>query len=279
MGRIEDALNKLRKAGRSGAVPPTRLATVVPQQHDYAGRRVVVDVAELMANGLLAPGAAEHRLDEQYRVIKRPLLRNASPDHVPPIPRGNLLMVASALAGEGKTFTSVNLCLSIARERDWEIVLIDADCSKRHLTHLFAAEKERGLVDLLRDTSLTFDSVVMPTDVPGLSLMPAGSPDEQSSELLASNRMDELCAALAEGGAGRMIVFDSSPLLLTTEAVALAQHVGQIALVVRANETPHEAVLAAIDRLDPSKAIGCILNQAYGSESGLKYGDDFAYGD
>jgi Mrp family chromosome partitioning ATPase len=76
-----------------------------------------------------------------------------------------------------------------------------------------------------------------------------------------------------------MIVFDSSPLLLTTEAVALAHHVGQIALVVRANDTPPHAVLAAIDRLDPGKAIACILNQTYGSESGVKYGDNYAYGD
>jgi Mrp family chromosome partitioning ATPase len=146
------------------------------------------------------------------------------------------------------------------------------------LTRLFSAEEERGLIDLLRDPSLTFDSVVMPTDVPGLSIVSAGTRDAQASELLASKRMDDLCAALA-ASAGRMIVFDSSPLLLTTEAVALAHHVGQVAMIVRANETPREAVLAAIERLDPDKAISCILNQAYGSETGTEYGDYGGYGD
>jgi exopolysaccharide/PEP-CTERM locus tyrosine autokinase len=285
VGRIEDALHKIQNAGRRpgseatrAAAPETRLASVVAREHEYTGKRIVVDVAELAKNGLLAPGPDERRLAEQYRVIKRPLVRNASAARDPPLPRGNLLMVASALAGEGKTFTCVNLCLSIARERDWDVVLVDADCSKPHLTRLFAAEQERGLIDLLRDPSLRFESVVMPTDVPGLSLLPAGTRDEHASELLASKRMDELCASLA-AAAGRIIVFDSSPLLLTSEAGAVAMEVGQIVVVVRANETPRGAVLAALEKLDSSKAVACILNQGYGSLPGLEYGGYGDYGD
>jgi exopolysaccharide/PEP-CTERM locus tyrosine autokinase len=279
MGRIEDALQKLQSAGRRpgadtgrAAAPASRLASVIPQEREYTGKRIIVDVAELAKSGLLAPGPDERRLAEQYRVIKRPLLRNASADRDPRLPRGNLLMVASALAGEGKTFTCVNLCLSIARERDWDVVLVDGDCSKPHLTRLFAAEQEPGLIDLLRDSTLSFDSLVMATDVPGLSLLPAGPRDEHASELLASKRMEDLCTSLAEG-AGRVIVFDSSPLLLTSEAAVLAQQVGQIVVVVRANETPQQAVLAAIEKLDASKAIACILNQSDGSRAGSEYGD------
>jgi exopolysaccharide/PEP-CTERM locus tyrosine autokinase len=284
MGRIEDALQKIQNAGRRPGgeaghanAPAGRLASVVAHEHEYTGKRVVVDVAELAKNGLLAPGPDERRLAEQYRVIKRPLLRNASASRDPPLPRANLLMVASALAGEGKTFTCVNLSLSIARERDWDVVLVDADCSKPHLTRLFAAEQERGLIDLLRDPSLSFDSIVMRTDVAGLSLVPVGGRDEHASELLASKRMDDLCAELAKAS-GRMVVFDSSPLLLTTEAAALALHVGQIAVVVRANATPQQAVLAALGKLDSSKAIACVLNQTYGSDSGIEYGDYSGYG-
>jgi Mrp family chromosome partitioning ATPase len=154
---------------------------------------------------------------------------------------------------------------------DWSVVLVDADCSKPHLTRLFSAEQEPGLVDLLRDTSLNFNSLVMPTDIPGVSLLPAGSSDVHASELLASQRMGDLCEALA-AEPGRIVIFDSSPLLLTSEAVALAAHVGQVALVVRANATPQQAVLAAVDRLDPAKAIACVLNQSYGAELGQNYG-------
>jgi protein-tyrosine kinase len=270
MGRIEDALYKLqarsREAGKSSPPAPTaRLGALVPHEHTYGGSRIAIDSAQLRANGLLAPDSEERRLAEQYRTIKRPLLRNAVPNVQPPVPRGNLVMVASALSGEGKTFTCVNLCLSIARERDWDVVLVDGDCSKPHLTRLFAAENRPGLIDLLRDPALEFDDLVMPTDVPGFSILPAGARDSHASELLASKRMEELCDALASKTTARMIVFDSSPLLLTTEAAELAAHVGQVLVIVHANETPKQAVIAALEKLDESKAIGCVLNQAWGS--------------
>ena len=269
MSRIEDALKKLRVQGErpvvSPTTPSTRLGTIAPRAHAYAGHQIVINTEQLRTSGLLAPDAEERRLAEQYRTIKRPLLRNADPNLDPPIDRGNLIMVGSALANEGKTFTCVNLCLSIARERDWSVVLVDADCSKPHLTRLFGAESERGLTDLLRDHALSFESLVMPTDVPGLSLLPAGTPDSHASELLASKRMDEICSRLSTDSVGRMIVFDSSPLLLTTEAPVLASKVGQVVVVVRANETPQQAVLAALEKLDHSKAIGCVLNQSWGT--------------
>jgi protein-tyrosine kinase len=287
MGRIEDALHKLQsRTSRRAATPLIRPARA-PRVHAYAGRPITVDSARLNANGLLAPDAEQPRLADQYRAIKRPLLRNAAPGRDPPLARANLLMIGSALSGEGKTFTCANLCLSIARERDWSVVLVDGDCAKPHLTRLFGAEGQPGLVDLLRDPTLSFDALVMPTDVPGLSLLPAGSHDPQASELLASKRMDDLCEALAADDAGRMIVFDSSPLLLTTEAVALAAHVGQIALVVRADETLQQAVLAALEKLDHDKAIACILNrhaeagdqsEGYGYGYGYGYGDGYGYG-
>ncbi len=287
MGRIEEALQKLQKAATASAQARAstslsssggRLATVVRHSGEYGGKHIQFDTAQLTANGLLAPDVEGRRLAEQYRVIKRPLLRNAEPGHEPAVRRGNLVMVGSALAGEGKTFTCVNLCLSIAREKDWSVVLVDADCSKPHLTRLLSAENEPGLTDLLRDPALSFDSVVMTTDIRGLYFLPTGAHDPHASELLASRRMDELCDALAFE-AGRVIVFDSSPLLLTSEAVVLASKVGQIALVVRANDTPQQAVLAAVEKIDPSTAVACILNQSYGSKLGLEYGDYHAYGE
>jgi receptor protein-tyrosine kinase len=118
----------------------------------------------------------------------------------------------------------------------------------------------------------------MPTNIPRLSLLPAGSRDVHAAELLASRRMDDLCDELA-GDRGRIIVFDSSPLLLTTESVVLASKVGQVVLVVRANSTPRQAVLAAVEKLDLNKAVTCILSQTYGSAVGLAYGDYGEYGD
>lgn len=266
MTRIEEALQKLQARSQRPAVDPSaapRLATVVAGEHSYGGNRIVVDTAQLRANGLLAPDAEERLLAEQYRTIKRPLLRNAAANAEPPLPRGNLVAVVSALPGEGKTFTCLNLCFSIARERDWSVVLVDADCSKPHLTRMFSAEGQPGLIDFLRDPARSFDSLVMPSDVPGFSFLPAGSRDQHASELLASKRMDELCTELAADRVGRVVVFDSGPLLLTTEGAVTASSVGQIVFVVKANETPQSAVMAALDKLDPAKAIGCVLNQSW----------------
>jgi exopolysaccharide/PEP-CTERM locus tyrosine autokinase len=280
MTRIEDALQKLQaRSQRPAASPGTpRLATVVPRQHAYGGSSIVVDPAQVRANGLLAPDAEERQLAEQYRTIKRSLLRNAAANVEPPIPNGNLVAVVSALPAEGKTFTCLNLCLSIARERDWSVVLVDADCSKPHLTRMFSAEGQPGLIDLLQDPAKTFDSLVMPTDVPGLSLLPAGAHDRHAAELLASKRMDEICAELASDASGRIVVFDSSPLLRTTESAVLASKVGQIVLVVQANRTPQDAVLASLEKLDPAKAIGCVLNQNWANQESAEGYGYYGYG-
>jgi Mrp family chromosome partitioning ATPase len=186
-------------------------------------------------------------------------------------------MIASALSGEGKTFTCMNLCLSIAREKDWDVVLVDGDCTKPHLTKLFGAEDELGLLDLLRDPALRFDSLVMPTNLPGFSFLPAGKADEQAAELLASARMSGLCTELSSGERHRVIVFDSAPLLLTAESTALASQVGQIVLVVHANRTPQHAVLQARDKLDESKAISVLLNQGDADRHLGTYGGYHSY--
>jgi protein-tyrosine kinase len=287
MAKIEEALAKLQRAAAASRAPPAPklpIARVVepvpgapPAEHTYGGKHIEVDAAALRTQGLLAPDSYTRRLADEYRVIKRPLLRNASRTQEPLLPRGNLLMVGSAVAGEGKTFTCLNLCLSIAREKDWTVVLVDADCSKPHLTRLFGAEEQPGLLELLRDPSLTFEQLVMPTNVPGLALLPAGKRDEHAAELLASERMAALCGALAEADSQRMVVFDSSPLLLTTEAPVLASHMGQIVMVVQANRTPQQAVLSALEKLDRSKAINLILNRDDSGQAALGYG--YGYGD
>jgi protein-tyrosine kinase len=285
MSKIQEALQQMQAISKRRATAPKttapekRLATVVPREHGYGGHRIVVDHSQLRANGLLAPGADKRRLAEQYRAIKRPLLGNADPSLNSVLPLGNVVMVASALSGEGKTFTSVNLCLSIARERDWSVVLVDADSAKPHLTRLFSAEREPGFMDLLCDPGLSFEDLVMPTDIPGLSLLPAGAHDADASELLASRRMKELCLKLSSGDSGRMVVFDSSPLLQTTEAIALASQVGQVLMVVRADSTVQQSVLAALEKLDPEKAINCVLNQTSGADLSESYGYYGNYGE
>lgn len=248
---------------------------------DLAGsdRIVRVNRDKLREAGLLAPEEEERQLVDQYRHIKRPLIAHAFGKRATKIDEGHLIMVASALAGEGKTFTCINLALSMARERDVTVLLVDADVAKPHISRLFGADSEPGLLDVL-DEPERYDhrSVVMETDVPGLALMPAGATRPHASELLASDRMETLVARLGEDDPDRLVVFDSPPLLQTSEARILASVVGQVALVVRAGVTPQHVVLDAVGSLHEDKAVNLILNQArYASSEGY-YGGYHAYG-
>jgi exopolysaccharide/PEP-CTERM locus tyrosine autokinase len=239
-------------------------------------KMVRVDRQGLRAQELLPPEHHERALADQYRQIKRPLIANATGRGTEKLRNGQLIMMASAMPGEGKTFTSINLALSMAMEKDISVVLIDADVAKPHVSRIFGVENEPGLMDVLRDESLDLDSVTLPTDVPGLLIVPAGRRTEGATELLASQRMDLVMRQMAESNPMQIALLDSPPLLLTSESRAVAQVVGQVVLVVRAGFTPQQAVLDAISYVGEGKTMGLVLNQSTaGGTSGYYYG----YGD
>jgi len=228
-------------------------------------RTVHFDAPALRAAGLFPPEHQDRLLAQQYRQIKRPLIASAVGRGTLALPNGHLIMVASALPGEGKTFTSINLALSIAREKDMSVLLIDADLPKPHISRVLGLSDEPGLLDVLRDPNLDPERVILQTDVPGLLVMPAGSRSENATELLASTRMEHVARALAAHDTRRIVLFDSPPLMLTTESQALAQVVGQIALVVRAGHTPQRVLLDALDSLRERAPVSFILNQSTSS--------------
>ncbi len=143
-----------------------------------------IDRDALRQAELLPPASQERQLAGEYRQIKRPLIANALGRGVPKLPNGHRIMIASAMPGDGKTFTSINLALSFALEKDLSVVLVDADVAKAHLSRTFGVHNELGLMDLLRDEKLDVESVILPTDVPGLSILPAGKAHETANELL-----------------------------------------------------------------------------------------------
>lgn len=256
---------------------------------DNGARRVLVEIdrAALRQAGLMPPEEEESRLVDEFRHIKRPIVAHALGKRATKVENGRLIMVASALAGEGKTFTCINLALSMARERDISVVLVDADVAKPHITRMFGLDDQPGLLDVLDDPDAhDYKSLVIETDVPGLGILPAGRPRGNATELLASDGMDALLQAYRRDNIQRLVLFDSPPLLQTPEARVLASLVGQVALVVRAGVTPKHVVLDALGALDESKAINLILNQVrhggaadyYGGYHGYGYGGREGYG-
>ncbi len=228
-------------------------------------RSVTVDVQRLAGLGI-APGPdvdrqVHARITEEFRRIKRPLLINAFEQGPGAPPGGNLVMVTSAVAGEGKTFCSVNIAMSIAMERDRRVLLVDADLQRPNVAHMLGIPGDRGLVDLLEDPSLDLSDVLLQTDIPRLSVLPAGKRHPYGTELLASNAMKELAAGLSERYPDRLVLFDSPPLLAATQAVVLVELAGQIVMVVAAGGTPQDAVTEALALLDTKKPVGLVLNR------------------
>jgi protein-tyrosine kinase len=273
MSIVEQALSKLQRADAANAAerrtPPQPLrehaARVIgtPADGPPPARRIPAHIEMLRAAALLPRQADAHRLADEYRKLKWPLLGRAfgraGEDRGE---RGNLIMVASAVAGEGKTFASVNLALSIAKEKDCSAILVDGDIAKGHITSAFGAASEPGLVELLADSSRPLRDCLLDTAIPGVWLLPRGKVTPAVPELIASRRMDEIALELAERYRGHVVVFDSSPLLATNEAALLAKVVGQVVVVVRAEHTPQAAVLEALSFLDQSKAVSLVLNQS-----------------
>jgi len=237
---------------------------------------VRIDRDALRTQGLMPPEQQERVLADQYRHIKRPLIARATGRGAEPVPRGQLIMMASAMPGEGKTFTSINLALSMALEKDVSVLLVDADVPKPHISRTFGVENEPGLLDVLRDEAANVESLILTTDVPGLNVLSVGRRSENATELLSSAHMDEAMSQLVRNDPTRIVLIDSPPLLLTSEASALAQCAGQVVVVIRAGFTPQQAVLDALGYLGENKQVGLVLNQSLNAPvAGYYYG----YGD
>jgi len=241
-------------------------------------QRLTLDLAALRAAGYLPEESMDRQFAEYYRQIKRPLIDKAfAANGVPSSLNRRLIMVTSALPGDGKTFTTINLALSMARERDMSVLLVDADGLKRHLSEILGLEQEPGLLDALVDETANAESLVVPTSVRGLAILPAGRPVEGIAELFSGNRLRQILDGLMNQNPRRVVLLDSPPLLLTNEGRALTKIAGQLALVVRAGKTPQQAVRDAIGMLDEQQAGGIILNQGHAGFTEGYYGYS-AYG-
>ena len=242
-----------------------------------AAKRVELNLNAIAASGLLVPSQTRSLLASEFRVIKRPLLANAMGKGTSPIRNGNLIMVTSALAGEGKSFTAINLAISIAMEMDNTVMLVDADVARPTVLSMLGLPPTEGLLDVITANSLDISGVLLRTNIEKLSILPSGTQHQRATELLASDAMIRLLDDMARRYPDRIIIFDSPPLLATTEARALATHMGQIVVVVHAGETSQAAVKEALSTIEACPLKMMVLNQATQAIS-ERYGYGYAYG-
>jgi len=283
---IELAAQRLEKLQQAGAVVPevggrkklgkTSEAPLNSTVSTLTSRYVEIDFDTLEKSGIVNPSAARSNIADQYRVIKRPLISNATGKGTTKIQNGNLIMITSALPGEGKSFTALNLAMSMATELDYTVMLVDADVGRPSIMNLLGLPISAGLLDLVMDESQDVSSVLLRTNIDKLTILPSGTAHPRATELLASDAMVRLLSGMAKRYADRIIIFDSPPLLAATESRVLASSVGQIVMVVCAQRTLQSDVLKALDMIEACPVKLMLLNQAR-SHSKSSYGYGYGY--
>jgi len=240
-----------------------------PELTDIAG----IDRGMLAEAGMIVPGAPVGPLAEEFRLIKRQLLitreRVAQAGHDD---KARTALICSARPGDGKTFCAVNLALSLAAERDTEVLLVDADFAKPDVLAQLGLAEQPGLLDALADSRIDVEDLVIRTDVGGLAILPAGTKTATDTELLASARTRTVVQRLLEANPRRIVIFDSPPALAASPAAVLAMIVGQVMLVVRADRTPETELREAVQRLDGCDEIALVLNAVSFVPGGHRFG-------
>ena len=287
MSIIEKAMEKLKTPQPEAAPPlPRRENPASPAAGRAQERMQVVadnapapwpvDMDRLRDEGLVpVEQAAERRLIDELRRIKRPLLNNTGGERAKSLTHPERIMVTSAIPGEGKTFTALNLALSLAREPDFEVLLIDGDIPKANITRSLGLQDKPGLMDVLVHPDRRPDNVIVRTEIPNLLVVPTGERHPLTAELFGGRRMKQVLEAWGHPRRQRLLLFDSSPLLATSEAEALASDVGQIVMIVAAGRTRQQELKAAMQRLGESQYIGFVFNMSRLPGMENPYYDDY----
>jgi exopolysaccharide/PEP-CTERM locus tyrosine autokinase len=263
----------------SAASPPLAAAPVVSDA-PHPGRYGEIDRVELADAGFIVPDAPVSAIAEEFRIVKRQLLIAArGGPGVAPIERGRMILVASAQPDEGKTFCAVNLALSIAAEKDVEVLLIDADFAKPEVLSILGLESGPGFIDALADPAVDVEACVIRTDIPNLSVLPAGRRTNEATELVASDRTRTLLEQLVARNPGRILIFDSPPTLAASQASVLALHVGQVLMVVRADKTSEPELREALGHLGGCASIQLLLNGVAFAPRGRRFGSYYGFGE
>ncbi len=264
-------------------VEPLRLPTRAKEERAATGMPpapIRIDVASLRARGFVTADTVQGAIGNEFRVIKRPLLSKAFGRGTDVVENGRRVMVTSALPGEGKSFCAINLALSIASERDHQVLLVDADVARPSIPRQLGIEAGPGLMDWLVDGTPALEDLVRPTSVDKLSLLTAGRRHDHATELLASDAMSRLLEQLSTRYPDSLIIFDSPPLLVTTESRVLASYMGQVVMVVEAGRTPRDAVRDALSTIGRPEIVGLLLNKSAHGNDGSPYGyQGYGYGD
>lgn len=231
--------------------------------------RIDIDLTELQ-NGFV--NKDRQIINEEFRAIKRKLLSNAFGPLSKSLNNSNIIMVTSPGPNEGKTFTAINLALSIALEQDITVLLVDADVLRPSVMKIINQPFGNGLMEYLLGDIEDLSEVIYHTSLDTLRIIPAGKSHHLSTELLASEKMLEAVSEFANRYPDRIVIFDTPPLLGINETAILANLAGQAVVVVQEGKTNLNRISQAVEQLNPNMAKGFLINKAQkSSKDGLGY--------
>jgi Mrp family chromosome partitioning ATPase len=277
--RSSDWIGESAAAIPTGAMPdaePTPVREIDQPVVRFTSPRREVVRSLLREQGLIDPDGGASTLLEEFRIVKRQVLATARAEGTAQARR---VLICSPHPNEGKTFCALNLAIAMAAERDFEVLLIDADFGKPSIMGRLGLEAGKGFMDVLADTAAHVEDYIVGTDIPGLWVLPAGKRTGRDSEYLASERTWAVLNRLTRGAPNRILIFDSPPALAATPAAELAKHVGQALLVARADMTGRVALEDAVDLLSACPDIKLLFNDATFSPSGRRFGSYYGYGE
>ncbi|MDE1915535.1 MAG: P-loop NTPase [Sphingomonadales bacterium] len=263
------------------APPPHGQAPASPTQEPAAPAprlRHAINRQKLVNAGMLVPDGGPTAQTEEFRIVKRQLLGQVDElRRMGSGPASQRIMISSPHPGEGKTFCSVNLAMSIAAEKEAEVVLVDLDLARSSALGMLGIQNGPGLMDALVDPRLDVRSMVIPTDIHGLSVLPGGRPTNSDAEYLASSRAPRVLDMLTQGAPRRILIIDTPPALAAMFPAEVAKLVGQVVLVVLADKTSNNAVQDAASLLAGCPNIQLLLNAVQFSPSGRRFGSYHGY--
>ncbi|GGC10589.1 hypothetical protein GCM10011494_31640 [Novosphingobium endophyticum] len=266
-------------APRNETAPVAEAVTAPPvEMARFRDEHRLIDRDLLREQGLIVPEGTVTTLLEEFRIVKRQLLvQSADLRRQKAGPSAQRVLITSPHPGEGKTYCALNLALSIAVEKESEVLLVDADFAKPSILSALGLPGGPGLMDALMDESIDVLDCVLGTDIPGLWVLPAGDVSNNDSEYLSSSRTARVLDRLTQGAPHRMVIFDSPPVLAASPAAELAKYVGQTVVIVRADKTGQGALEDAVSLLGACPNIQLLLNAAQFSPSGRRFGSYYGY--
>ncbi len=259
MSKIEKALNKAKSQRQevvsTGHTVENEESSNRIDSIQYEQTKVIkVSEATLQENRLTA-FFDNTSIADQYKILKTRIFQQTMEEGL------NTLLVTSAVDNEGKSITATNLAISLAKELQQTVLLIDADLRRPSLHNLFALSPSAGLSDYLSGKKPLNDLFISP-GINKLTMLPSCKKVGNSAELMGSFRMKNFVEEVKSRYKDRYIIFDSSPLLGFADALILSEYVDGIILVVEYGKTQRHELEKALRLIKGRNLIGTVLNKS-----------------